>query len=340
MFGLMKACSCNKTAEQVELQRLHYCGTCKTVGRLYGQKARVLLNYDAVFLGEVLSVLQPQPAAFAAPYVSRNCFSLPKKNQIPWALKYAATTNVILAELKVLDHIADTGSKVFKLARWMYSSEFRKASLSLAAIQFPLKELHALMSLQIEREAEHRPSMDRLSEPTAAATRLVFRHGAAKAGADLPATETMAALGYVFGEIAYLVDAIEDQEEDAKKGAFNALAATGATKEDARQLLKAKQQEMLARLAELPIAEDRRKVFASRLRTNLAPILLADDQLNMMGRSRTRTSSRRGYDAAPRPCCCDCCGICACDCCSDLACECCCCEAASCCDCLGGCAPC
>jgi len=335
MFGLMKACSCNKTPEQVELQRLHYCGTCKTMGRLYGQKSRVLLNNDAVFLGEILTAMQPQSAAFAPSYVSRNCFALPQKHQIPWALKYAATANVILTQLKVLDHIADTGSKIFRMASWLYSREFRKASLSMVGIHFPLKELYSLMSMQIEREKEPFPTIESVAEPTGAATRLVFRHGAVLAEVDTAAADNLAALGYVFGEIAYLVDAIEDQEEDTRKGAFNALSATQTSKEEATQLLRAKQKEMLACLSVLPVDEERKKVFASRLRSNLAPILLADSQLNMVGRGRgrTRTSSRRGYDGGPRPCCCDCCGMCACDCCSDLACDCCICEALSCCDC-------
>jgi len=337
MFGLMKSCSCNKTAEQKELQRLHYCGTCKSIGRMYGQKARVFLNYDAVFLGEMLTALQPQPAAFAPSYVSRNCLSLPSKGQIPWALKYAATANVVLVQIKVLDHIADTGSKVYRLARWLYSREFRKAGLSLAAFQFPLKELYSVMSRQIDREKESCPKLDRLAEPTADVTRLVFRHGAVKTGADEQTLETMANLGFVFGEIAYIVDAVQDQEEDAKKGAFNALSATGTSREEATVILRDKQAQMLEYLRAMPIEDSLRRVFAARLRTNLAPILLGATQLNMMGRSRTRTSSRRFREPGARPGCCFCCEACACNCCSDCACDCCMCEALSCCDCCGGC---
>ncbi|MDR3692749.1 MAG: DUF5685 family protein [Fimbriimonas sp.] len=333
----MKSCSCNKTPEQIELQRVHYCGTCKTIGRMYGQKARVLLNYDAVFLGEMLYALQPQPAALAPAYGSRNCLSLPSRSQIPWALKYAATANVVLAQIKVLDQIADSGSKVYRLARWLYSREFRKAGLSLVAFQFPVKELYAVMSRQIDREKEATPTLERLAEPTADATRLVFSHGAIKAGADCATVDAMADLGFVFGKIAYLVDAMQDVEEDRKKGTFNALAATGTSRAQATCILREWQAAMLECLRSLPIDEATRMVFASRLRSNLAPILLGETQLNMARRSRIRTTSR-GYDRqGARPSCCFCCEACACDCCSDCACDCCICEAASCCDVCSGC---
>jgi len=43
MFGLMR-----------HAPRLPYCGTCKTMGALYGQRSRVFLSHDVVFLAELL----------------------------------------------------------------------------------------------------------------------------------------------------------------------------------------------------------------------------------------------------------------------------------------------
>lgn len=44
------------------LWQLHYCGACKTIGRQYGHKSRMLLNYDAVFLAELLTELGGEDA--------------------------------------------------------------------------------------------------------------------------------------------------------------------------------------------------------------------------------------------------------------------------------------
>jgi len=335
MFGLMKSCGCNRNADQREMRRMHYCGTCKTMGRLYGQRSRVLLNHDAVFLGELLTALSPSSPEFSAAYVSRNCMAIPATADLPWALQYAATANVALADLKLQDKVADTGSRLAKLAKRAYASPFKSAAARLANWKFPTEELAGLTAMQTARERENPPTVERLSEPTARATRLIFSHGVRRMESAPEVVTGMEELGYVFGEVAYLVDAIKDRDEDAEKGEFNALAATGTTQEQATALLKAKQTEMVAALKALPLDDERKAIFIGRLRSNLAPIL--------MGRIRSTSSRprRRGgqvvyVDRGPSPCCC----CCAPDCCSD--CACCCCEIECCssiCDgcCSGGC---
>lgn len=320
MFGLMRACSCNKSSAERELQRLHYCGTCKTIGRLYGQKSRLFLNYDAVFLGELLTALQPGQPQFAPAYVSKSCLSIPSRDQIPLALEYAAAANVVLAQFKLLDHVADTGSKLMRLAVRFYSEEFQRASETLARCGFPFEQLKALMALQVEREREVRPTMDRLAEPTAGATELVFRHGAFAVGAPGHAPLTMSRLGSVFGEVAYLVDAVEDERKDAEKGAFNALTATGTSKRRARRLLGEKRVAMLAQIEALPIDDDRKRNFASRLDSNLAPFLFMRRRPDQVVYIRERRRLCFCGDCCDAICCCetiqccDCCGQGCCDC--------------------------
>ena len=83
MFGLMRRAA-----------RLPYCGTCKSLGTLYGQRTRVLLNHDIVFLAELLLEYAGEPQWDYA-YRSYNCFSLPKAGtDLPAALEYAATATV------------------------------------------------------------------------------------------------------------------------------------------------------------------------------------------------------------------------------------------------------
>ncbi len=48
MFGLMSAKKYGMSAAEKQFRRLNYCGTCKTTGSLYGQKSRLLLNYDTI----------------------------------------------------------------------------------------------------------------------------------------------------------------------------------------------------------------------------------------------------------------------------------------------------
>jgi hypothetical protein len=161
--------------------------------------------------------------------------------------------------------------------------------------------------------------LERLAEPTAGATRLVFRHGAVTTDLAPATVESMGRLGSVFGEIAYLVDAIQDQKEDAEKGAFNALSATGMTELEAGQLLGVKRDEMLASLDALPIDIDRKRSFAARLQSNLAPYLFMRQRPDRVVVVRRQGPSFCGncWDAI------------------------CCCETIQCCDCMGsGCCDC
>ena len=110
MYGLMRARHCGQSVEQNERHRFHYCGTCKTIGRLYGQRSRLLLNHDTVFLAELLTLLSPDSAQENAgrAYQSYNCLSLPKsENEMPRALRLAAAANILLVEFKVADRIKD-----------------------------------------------------------------------------------------------------------------------------------------------------------------------------------------------------------------------------------------
>src|SRR5690349_9279583 len=101
MFGLMRAKKCGMSDEEKHFRRLNYCGTCKTIGSLYGQKSRLLLNHDTVFLAEILSALSGDDARdWQQSYQSFNCLNMPK-DEMPRSLQFAATANVILTEFKL-----------------------------------------------------------------------------------------------------------------------------------------------------------------------------------------------------------------------------------------------
>jgi hypothetical protein len=197
MFGLMK-----------RADRLVYCGSCKTIGALYGQKARLVLNHDMVFLAELrMGAVEWGPA-----HRSFNCMAMPKEH--PEALKYAAAAGVVLAHFQIEDQIADSGRPHWKALRRFFSSAYRKAAADLRASGFPLDELTALLGSQSEREART-ISIDDVAEPTARAAEMVFGHGAPE----------LASIGRRFGRLVYILDAFEDRAKDARSGDFNALLA-------------------------------------------------------------------------------------------------------------------
>src|SRR5689334_12566402 len=233
MFGLMKARTCSLSPELKRHRRLHYCGTCKTMGSLYGQKTRALLNHDTVFLAEVLTAISADNESLRGwnrAYQSFNCLTLPKTvAAMPVALQLAATATVVLTEFKLADHISDSKSAVWKSARRFFSKSFRQAEAKLKEWQFPLADLQRILESQQAREAAASSTniktdelLRNLAEPTATATAMFFQHGARLVGREEFAKEIYE-IGYAFGELAYLLDAFEDYEKDFRKGEFNAL---------------------------------------------------------------------------------------------------------------------
>src|ERR1700712_2247242 len=140
MFGVMKNRSCSQSDEQKYEYCLHYCGTCKTMGTLFGQASRFLLNNDAVFLAEVLSAVTPAPVNMSdwkKEYQSFNCFALPSDPvDMPMSLTIAANVTMVLTEFKLADHIIDSEKKHWKTVRKMFSKKFEQASTALESLQF------------------------------------------------------------------------------------------------------------------------------------------------------------------------------------------------------------
>ena len=245
MFGLIKSHSCSQTQEQKQQWRLCYCGTCKTLGALYGNRSRFLLNTDAVFLGEILLAFKmglefqnEWPDSFA----SYNCLSLAgRRDEPPIELQYAATATATLAGFKIADHISDTGGIRWRIANRLLDSSFDRAFKKLEEWDFPLDSLRGCQTDQLHREDELTSGqqvgsaediLDYLSEPTARATSLFFRHSCNLI--RRPASqECMGRLGRNLGRLAYIIDALEDYEKDARRGEFNAIRIAYSLKEPA-----------------------------------------------------------------------------------------------------------
>lgn len=292
MFGLMRSRSCALGPEERRRRRLHYCGTCKTMGRLYGQRARLLLNFDTVFAAELLTALSGADAldSWDAAYQAQNCFRLPgSTDAMPAELRYAAAMTVVLAEVKVADQLEDAPGARWRAAHRLLSPSFRRAAADLEAGGFPLDALWRSVRAQSGREARlgslvapaadgAERALDDAAQATADATALAFEHGAGVAG--VPETrEQLAALGRAFGSLVYLLDALDDYERDARSGEFNAIRAafgstTGplplATRRAVERRLRALEAEAETALARLPLQPERAALFVDRLRSNLA----------------------------------------------------------------------
>ncbi len=276
MFGLMRAKKCGMSDAEKDFRRLNYCGTCKTIGSLYGQKSRLLLNHDTVFLAEILSGLSGENVAdWQKSYQSFNCLNLPK-SAMPLSLQFAATANVILTEFKLADHVEDEGKRRYEFARKAFSKEFQTAENLLETWNFPLAEVKELLQSQNSRENTEK-SLDNLAFPTAQTTAIFFREGVRQIGKNQ--LENLAfEIGFAFGKLIYLLDAFEDYEKDFRTAQFNALRAafdlndaklSAAAKRKITAILHGIESRIVEKIHQLPIAENQKSLFTSRLSQNL-----------------------------------------------------------------------
>jgi hypothetical protein len=270
---------------------MYYCGTCKTLGRSYGQRARLLLNHDTVFLAEILGALEGPPIDWAPAYQSFNCLAMPATT--PPVLEYAAAATLILTKWKIADHIEDTGGRRWFLARRILDKQVTLAGSRLREWSFPLDQAEIALAEQSAREAGATSFQD-VAGPTAEATALFFSHGAKLVYRE-DLANALGALGRSFGTLVYLLDAYEDFEHDLAESSFNALRALSLGREWAAVQLRALEANIIREMSALPLPGGFLEEAVSRLRANMAVRL--GEPLPVGCRSRHLTWKERWADA-------------------------------------------
>ena len=107
MFGYVHISPDKLNGEEQQLYRACYCGLCHTLGRRYGVFARMILNYDLVFLAMLLSDGEAPRCG------RRRCLIHPIHPRCfceeTQALDAAADVSVLLTWWQMRDGVADHG---------------------------------------------------------------------------------------------------------------------------------------------------------------------------------------------------------------------------------------
>lgn len=286
MFGLMrpeKSCSQQHEHSTYHHHRQHYCGTCKAIGQQYGHKSRLLLNFDSVFLAELMSDLyKTNTKDWETALQSTNtCFTMPEASTLPFELAYPATASVLLGTLKIDDQIKDKQQFSWKVAKRFYSSAFRNAIEQFQTWGIATDSIYNLVDQQIAREASS-PCFEQLEDclsyyaaPTVEITSFIF----AQAGRNLSNNPAhLAHVGQLFGQLVYILDAFEDYEKDIFNQEFNPLAVffdgnrslNHHQLEAVRSILLSLQAELCTAFDLLPITDERKSIYRARLQSNIA----------------------------------------------------------------------
>ncbi|WP_433239473.1 DUF5685 family protein [Streptosporangium sp. CA-135522] len=258
MFGIIRPCRDHSCPSLHQAWMAHLCGLCLTLRDGQGQGARLATNYDGLIISVLAEAQSPSrsPHRTAGPCALRGFRQADVVDARAEGVRLAATVSLVLAAGKLRDHVADgdsvpgTGPARRRLAaRW----EAAGARMG-TAIGFDTAVLAATVERQLELEGVRGTTLLELTAPTEEAVAVAFAHTATLAGRPGNA-RALAEAGRFFGRIAHLLDAVEDQDEDAARGAFNPLTATGTTRQEARRLCDDAAHGLALALGELDLAE-------------------------------------------------------------------------------------
>jgi len=283
MFGLLK--KKNLSQEEYIEFRKNYCGICKTIGKLYGQKERLFLNHDIVFLSELLkSITNPKDELLNLK--TNSCFDLQKDDySIPLYMNYSASINILLGYYKILDNLQDSKYKIniWQLIKSVETKKFRKAEKFLFENKIPTDLIGNLIKEQFTRESKNvscytfQETFLYYAELTGKITGEVFKHGARII--DQPNNaDILYEIGKKFGEIVYLIDAIEDFNYDCRTNKFNIFLLTNSSatreidnslKDKVIKYIKLSLEDIKDSIGLLPISREKKNMFIRMLSVNI-----------------------------------------------------------------------
>lgn len=256
MLGYVKIDKGELKVREYEVYTGYYCGVCKSIGRRYGQLPRMVLSYDAAFLAILLASLSDESDAPA----QEHCITHPvikKKTVIRnRAIDYAGDVMLILAWYKLSDDAADEGKVYAKPVMLMMKRIFRRLNSLYPELCSSIENhLSALSALEREKCA----SIDMAAEAFSKIMEDIFTEGLrAVYGSEPPqqaspggsensdgsgvsddsgmqiepcgfaslgtdTRELLARAGYHLGKWVYMIDAVDDIEENIESGAYNPL---------------------------------------------------------------------------------------------------------------------
>ncbi len=216
MYGYIRPLRGELKVREFEAYRSCYCGLCGALGRLCGPISRMVLQYDFVFLAMLLWEPGCTPERCQKRCAAHPCRKHTEVLGSP-ELDAAAACSVILAWWKLCDNVRDEGfgkSLAARGAKLCLRRAYGRAKKRYPQFDACVKA-HMETMLQLEREGE--ASLDRMADAFA---KILASCAELTGGRD---TRALGQLLYHVGRWIYIIDALDDLEEDAKHRRYNAV---------------------------------------------------------------------------------------------------------------------
>lgn len=226
MFGYVKPYNPELRVRELEEYKAVYCGLCKQLGRSFGVFARFTLSYDFAFLAMLKTALDSEIcpetercACIAHPFCKRIRV---RENA---AMQMAARAAMISVYYKLLDDRADEGffRRIGAALLLPFAKRARRKALAFADGVAADEAAAKMSAAQAQLETEKCPIPDAAAEPTANFLAAVLKNCAATA----EQAAVLERFGYLLGRYIYLCDALDDLEDDRRRGRYNPFLYAG-----------------------------------------------------------------------------------------------------------------
>ncbi len=220
MLGYVRTDNRELRVRELECYRGLYCGLCKAMGGCTGQRSRLSLCYDFVFLCALRASLLEEVPTFH----KKNCVAHPFRRRLMAdrspTLDYCAHASALLTYHKCRDDLSDEkGGRRLKafFARGLMKKAYKRAKKQYPVLDGNIQERLAALS-DYEKSQPEFPSADTPAALFGGVMAEVFSWG-------LPVDRAPIAreLGQAMGHWVYLCDAADDLLEDQKRGRYNPL---------------------------------------------------------------------------------------------------------------------
>lgn len=217
MFGYVRVAHGELKVKEYELYRGTYCGLCRAMGKCTGQCSRMALSYDFAFLALLRITLEHTPIALE----QKRCFMHPLKKRNTMkrnlALDYCAGAAALLNYHKILDDLADEHGwkrlRAILLRPWFAHARKKALRAGLGALD---EQIATHLSSLAEIERSGAISVNTPAEAFGQLLSAIISYGLDDTNARIAA-----ALGLAVGKWIYMADALDDWQDDAKKGRYN-----------------------------------------------------------------------------------------------------------------------
>ncbi len=217
MYGYIRAHRPELRVRELDYYQAVYCGLCRTMGKCTGQCSRLTLSYDFTYFALVRMALEGKDSTLSG----KRCFVHPLKKRLMAeqndTLELCAYLSGIMVYHKLCDDRQDErGGKRFVAGLTKpYANALRKKALRKGYGQVD-EQVRQCMQRLGEMEKACPMSADQPAELFGELMASLFSYGLTGNTQKIARN-----VGKHIGRWVYLVDAIDDFEEDRKKGRYN-----------------------------------------------------------------------------------------------------------------------